>query len=672
MEPAGSRQSVNYYAMKLRICLLVALAITPVTADEGLWLFNQFPKDQIKTKYSVDITDQFVENLRLASLRIGGASGAFVSPKGLILTSRRAVAECAAKVTDIFYAATTDDETKCANLTADVLMSLEDITKQVKDAATDKMKPAEALEKRNAAAARIEKTCTEKNHTICSVVKLSSGERYDLYQYKRYADIRLVFAPELAAATFGGNPSELTYPRYSLDFAFLRAYENGAPAASAHYLKWSETGVKDGDLVFAVGSPVSTSRLATAAQLTFYQTSAMPYAITRLQNRIADLRAAAPQSAALLAIGAEYKLTVGKQIGLKDEWLMARKTNFERKLRSAVEHDPKLGMEAGKVWDQVATAYKNWTPTERRYQLLEKPAAVGSVLFRMARATVRSEPAPPAAPIEEAAEIALLTRYLDELKQVGELSSRRGPGGDDGGKKGGRGRGENMDSEEKAIPLKTILGGRTSAQAAADMVHAGVAGVVPLAKAVDEAGKKVAKTRAETIDALEVSAAERIASFRFRLFGAADYPDATSTPRLTFGVVKGYRDRTEAPVPFATTFGGLFHFTATQAPFLLPQRWTDARPNFGLVTPLDFVSTCDITAGPSGAPVVNQNGEVVGVTFDGNIESIAITYLYEDEKARAVHVASQGIIEALQRAYKASALLHELGAATAPTSAIRQ
>jgi len=671
MEPAHSRQGVNYYAMKQRTLLLALLAAAPVMADEGLWLFNQFPKDQLKTKYNVDITDQFLENLRLASLQIGGASGAFVSPKGLILTSRRAVADCAAKVSDVFYAAAPADETKCTGLTADVLVSLEEITKQVRDAATDKMKPAEALEKRNAAVARIEKGCTEKNHTICSVVKLSSGERYDLYQYKRYADIRLVFAPETAIASFGGNPVELMYPRYSLDFAFLRAYENGSPVAAEHYLKWSQDGVKDGDLVFAMGSPISTSRLATAEQLTFYSTYSMPYAITRLQNRIADLRAAAPQSAALLAIGAEYKLTVGKQIGLKDEWLMARKTAFERKLRSAVEHDPKLGMEAGKVWDQVTTAYKNWQSSERRYQLLEKPAAVGSVLFRMARATVRSEPQPPAAPIEEAAEIALLTRYLDELKQVGEMQGGRGVGGG-GGKKGGRGRGEGMDApEEKAIPLKTILGARTSAQAAADMVHAGAAGVVPLARAVDEAGKKVAKTRAETIEALEVSAAEKIAQFRFRLFGAADYPDATATPRLTFGTVKGYRDRTEAPVPFATTFGGLFHFTAAQAPFLLPQRWTDARASFGLVTPLDFVSTADITAGPSGAPVVNQNGEIVGVTFDGNIESIAITYLYEDEKARAVHVASQGIVEALQKVYKAPALLRELGASVAPTSAIR-
>src|SRR5580692_755143 len=488
MEPANSPARRTLLPMKLRMLLLVSLAAAPVAADEGLWLFNQFPKDQIKQKYNVDITDQFVENLRLASLRIGGASGAFVSPQGLILTSRRAVSDCAAKAGDVFYAAAGADETKCTGLTADVLVTLEDITKQVKDAATDKMKPAEALERRNAAAARIEKACAEKNHTVCAVVKLSSGERYDLYQYKRYADIRLVFAPEPAAASFGGNPAELTYPRYSMDFAFLRAYENGNPVATEHYLKWSQDGAKDGDLVFAVGSPVSTARLATAAQLTFYQTSAMPYAITRLQTRIEALRAAAPQSAMLLAMAAEYKLTVGKLIGLKDEWLMARKANFERKLRSAVEHDPKLGMEAGKVWDQVATAYKNWTPTERRYQLLEKPAAVGSVLFRMARATVRSEPAPPAAPIEEAAEIALLTRYLDELKQVGERDLPM--------KKAGR-QGEPAMDGQKEVPMKAILGNKTSAQAAADMVHAGVAGVIPLAKAVDEAGKKVAKTRAE-------------------------------------------------------------------------------------------------------------------------------------------------------------------------------
>ncbi len=452
--------------MKLRMPLLILLAAAPMAADEGLWLFNQFPKDQVKQKYNVDITDQFVDNLRLASLRIGGASGAFVSPKGLILTSRRAVSDCAAKTSDVFYAAAGADETKCAGLTADVLVTLEDITKQVKDAATDKMKPAEALEKRNAAVARIEKACAEKNHTVCSVVKLSSGERYDLYQYKRYADIRLVFAPEPAAASFGGNPAELTYPRYSMDFAFLRAYENGNPAATAHYLKWSQEGAKDGDLVFAVGSPVSTSRLATAAQLTFYQTSAMPYAITRLQTRIEAL--ARGRAAERHAVGDRRRIQAHRGQADRPERRVADGAQDELRTETAqrggarpqARHGGRQSMGPG------CHCIQEWQPTERRYQLLEKPAAVGSVLFRMARATVRAEPAPPAAPIEEAAEIALLTRYLDELKQVGDFRLRRkraaAPMG--AGRRRGRGRADGMDApEEKAIPLKTILGGKTSA-----------------------------------------------------------------------------------------------------------------------------------------------------------------------------------------------------------------
>ena len=408
----------------------VLFACAPVAADEGLWLFNQFPKDVVKQKYSFEVTDQFLENLRLASLHVGAGSGAFVSPRGLIVTSRRAVAECAGKATpqiaDPFLATTEAEEAKCAGVNADVLVSLEEVTKQVKQGVTDKMKPAEALERRNASIAGIEKACAQKSGNVCAVVKLSSGERYDLYQYKRYADVRLVFAPEFGIANFGGSAAEVTYPRYSMDVAFLRAYENGQPAATPHFFRWSGEAVQENDLLFAPGSPISTVRLATAAQLDFYRDHVLNVAVNRLALRIEDLRTAAPKSAALAALGAQYKLTAGKLIGLKDEWLVARKTNFERKLRNAVEKDPKLGTEAGKVWDQVATAYKNWTPDERRYQILESPAAEGSVLFRMARASVRGEPAPPPAPIDEAAEIALLTRYVKELESHGRRRQLEG------------------------------------------------------------------------------------------------------------------------------------------------------------------------------------------------------------------------------------------------------
>jgi hypothetical protein len=651
--------------MQLRFIALAALLAAPLAADEGLWLFNQFPKDVVKQKYSFEITDQFLENLRLASLHVGAGSGAFVSPRGLIVTSRRAVAECAGKATpqiaDPFVAAAEAEEAKCSGVNADVLVSLEEVTKQVKQGVTDKMKPAEALEKRNVSIAAIEKACAQKSGNVCAVVKLSSGERYDLYQYKRYADVRLVFAPEFGIANFGGSAAEVTYPRYSMDVAFLRAYENGKPAATPHFFKWSEEAVQENDLLFAPGSPSSTVRLATAAQLDFFRDHVLNVAVNRLALRIEDLRTAAPKSAALAALGAQYKLTAGKLIGLKDEWLVARKTTFERKLRNAVEKDPKLGTEAGKVWDQVATAYKNWTPDERRYQILERPAAEDSVLFRMARASVRGEPAPPPAPIDEAAEIALLTRYLKELQSLG--------GGEMAGL-AGKTRKADRDPQrqgggEKEISVKAALAGKTPEQAVADMVRASKPGdaspLLPLVKAIEDSARKVAKKRAETIETLEVSAAEKIAQYRFRLFGAADYPDATGTPRVTFGSPKPYRDRTEAPVPFATTFGGLLHYAAAIDPVALPARWAAVKTSLGLITPMNFVTTCDITSGPSGAPVVNEKGELAGVTFDGNLESIAITYLYDEDKARAVHVSTQGIAEALQKVYKANVLLQELG-----------
>ncbi|HEX3880600.1 MAG TPA: S46 family peptidase [Bryobacteraceae bacterium] len=622
-----------------RAAFLAALLPAALPADEGLWLFNQFPKDVVKQKYGFEVSDAFLENLRLSTLHIGNASGAFVSSRGLIVTSRRAVAECAAKAAPqaaASFAAAESGEFQCPNLTADVLVALNEVTRQVKEGVTDKMKATDALEKRNASISRIEKACAQKSGNVCTVVKLASGERYDLYQYKRYSDLRLVFTPEFSIANFGGAAAEITYPRYSMDIAFLRAYINGQPAATPHHFKWSDEAIQENDLLFAPGSPIATSRLATSEQLDFYSKTSLPYAVSRLATRIEDLRVAAPKSAALASLGAQYKLTAGKLIGLKDEWLLVRKSNFQRKLRNAVEKDPKLGAEAGKVWDQVATAYKNWTPDERRYQLLENPAAEGSVLFRMARASLRNQPPPPPAPIEEAAEIALLSRYLKELQNLGE----------------------------KEVNLKSVLGGKTPDVAAAEMVHAAKPGdasaLTPLVKAVEDGARKIGKRHAETIEALEVSAAEKIAQYRFRLFGAADYPDATNTPRLTFGAPKPYRDRTEAPVPFATTFGGLLHYAAAVDPVALPTAWAAVKSSLGLTTPMNFVSTCDITSGPSGAPVINQKGELAGVTFDANLESIAVTYLYDEDKARAVHVSSQGITEALQKVYKASALLREL------------
>jgi hypothetical protein len=676
-----------------RLLFLCALAL-PAVADEGMWLFNQFPKDQVKEKYGFEVTDPFLENLRLASMRIGGGSGSFVSPDGLVFTNHHVASDCISKVSssqhdyvkDGFYAATRQQELKCPDLEANVLVAMEDVTSQVTDAAKDGVKAAEALAKRNAAIARIEKSCADKTGGTCTVVKLYSGQRFDLYRYKKYTDLRLVFAPESGVAFFGGDPDNFTYPRYDLDIAFLRAYEDGQPAATPHYLKWSAEGVQDTALVFVAGNPAATSRLATAAQLAFYRDTSLPLTLTRLQTRMQALRAFGAQSeenrrlaqGTLIGFANTYKSTAGKLIGLNDVVLMVRKQAFEKKLRNAVERDPKLGTAAGKVWDEVAAAYKTWTPFEKPYQVLERPAALGSNLFRLARQIVRlseergkpndqrlpeyRDSALPSlelalyspAPIDDSLETALLAKYLEDVKALGE----------------------------KEAPVKALLGSLTPQQAAAEFVrstklkdvaerkrlaasHEAVLksndGIVRLARLLDEPARKLLTKYQDTIESLDASSVDRIVEYRLKVLPAGEYPDATFTPRVAFGVVKGYKDKTEAPVPYATTFGGMYHRAGNEDPYKLPQRWVDGKPLLDLVLPFNFVSTCDITGGNSGSPTVNSKGEIVGIIFDNNLEALSLTYLYSDEQARAVHVASQGIIEALRQLYQPAPLLRELG-----------
>jgi len=667
--------------MRCKAILLAWMCLLPAGADEGMWPFDQFPKDAVRQKYDFEVTRQFLDNLRLASVRIGSGSGAFVSPRGLLLTNQHIVSGCLAKlssahndycVRDGFYAASGAAEARCPGLEASVLTNIEDVTKQVKAAANDGAPAAKALEARGAASAHIERDCAAMPGSTCAVVALFSGGRYDLYRYKEYADVRLVFAPEEALAFFGRERDSITYLRYGLDIAFLRVYENGLPAATPHYLKWSSAGVKDGELVFAAGNPAATVRETMAAQLTFYRDTALPAALGRLGPRIQQLTAFAAkgtdnQRAAqplLTGFLESYKSAAGKLIGLRDDRLVLRKTVFDLKIRHAVENDPKLGMAGGKVWDQVAAAYKTWAPFEKPYQILEASPAPGSNLFRIARRLVRlrEEPDSPAltknteAPVTGSLEIILLAQYLEELKGL----------------------------KEKDVPVKAILGGKTSRQAAEALVQSsrladpgeqrrlaaspGAAlksddAMIRLALLLEAPARRLRKKREEVIGSLETSAAEKIAQYRYLLFGDAEYPDATSTPRVEFGVARGYTDRAGIPQPYAATFGGLYYRRNNEGPYQAPQRWLDSKPRLNLITPLDFVSTCDIGGGDHGSPTVNRAGELVGVIFDGNLESLPNTYLYTDEQARAVHVAVEGIAEALEKVYQAKPLLRELGIA---------
>jgi hypothetical protein len=622
----------------------------PLAADEGTWLLNQFPTDAVKQKYNFEVTPEFLDHLRLASVRVGGGSGAFVSGKGLLLTNQHLITGCLTKagdrqhdyLKDGFYAPSQDGERACAGLDASVLTGVEDVTKQVKAAAKDNTPAAQALQQRNAAISKIEQDCGARIHDRCSVVKLFSGGRYDLYQYKTYSDVRLVFAPESDVAFFGRTRDSITYLRYGLDIAFVRVYENGKPADTPRYLKWSHEGVQDGDLVFSLGNPAPTSRLATSAQLAFYRDTQLPLTVSRLQARIktlGDFAAKNPQSLnateqALTDVLSRYKASAGLLIGLRDDRLVARKTNFEGKIRRAVLGDSKLGADANKVWDEVSTAYKNWTPYEKPYQILEDQPAPGSILFRAARQIVRGTLPDSSYPdaSNEALEIALLTEYLEEVKNLGD----------------------------KDAPVKAILNAKSPMEAAESAVKSKEA-MVHLAMALEEPARRLHKKHDEIIGALETSAAEKIAQYRFKLFGASDYPDATGTPRVKFGVVKGYTDRAGVAMPAQSSFGGLYYRNGNQGPYQVPQRWVEAKDSLNLGTALDFVSTCDIGGGDPGSVTVNRAGEIVGITFDGNLESLPDVYLYSDEQARAVHVSVDGISEALQKIYKAGALLQELG-----------
>jgi hypothetical protein len=589
-----------------------------------MWLFDHFPQDTVKQKYGNAVSQAFLDHLRLASARIGNSTGALVSPSGLVLTSQHVVSACLAAnnhLKDGFYAAAPADELRCPALDLKVLAAMEDVTAQI---------PASSkknTQQRDAAIARFRNECASTQ--TCELVSLYSGSRYSLYKYKRYTDLRLVFAPEQQLAFFGHERDSITYLRYGLDAAFLRAYEDGKPAATPNFLKWSNVGLKEGDLVFASGNPKPTVRETTAAQLTFYRDTVLPLELNRLAKRIAALKE--DQRIQLLQT---YKSEAGKLIGLRDDRLVSRKTIFDGKIRRAVEADPKLGTEAGKVWDQVASAYKNWAPNERAYQILEADPAPGSLLFQSARAALRNQPAIAPPNLDESLEITFLAQYLDELKTLGEHG-------------------------DKDIPVKAILSGQTPQAAAEAYVHSKT--VPALAKLLEPAAQRIRKKHDEIISNVDESASAQIAQYRYRLFGDAEYPDATGTPRVEFGVLKSYTDRAGVNEPYAATFSGLYYRQNNQGPYQVPQRWLEARPALDPVTPLNFVSTCDIGGGESGSPTVNAAGELVGVIFDANLESLPNTYLYTDEQARAVHVSASGIAEALEKVYRADRLLNELG-----------
>jgi hypothetical protein len=537
---------------------------------------------------------------------------------------------------------------------------------------------------------RIEKESLDKTGLRSDVVTLYQGGEYHLYKFKKYTDIRLVFAPEKDIASFGGDPDNFEYPRYDLDICFFRVYENGKPVKIEHYLKWSKDGAGDNELVFVSGHPGTTERLNTVEHLEFLRDTVYPQKLNDLRRLEVLLKTFSERSQEnareakdnLAHVQNSRKARLGMMGGLQDPVLMGKKRADEKSFREAVLKDEKLKQECGSAWADIRSTLAIYKPIYQNYILLEKSSAFKSKLFDIARTIVRlnEENAKPNADrLREYRE-----SNQDSLKQ--ELFSEA-PIYD------------NMETLELADSLsmfmqlrgsedelvKQVLAGKSPRERAHELIHgsklkdvavrkqlvaSGVSGVassddpmIKLARLVDAPARDLRKTYEEKVEEPLRQAYGKIAHARFAIFGTSEYPDATFTLRLAFGQVKGYEEDGKS-VPAWTTLGGTFDHAAEHGgviPFNLPKRWLEKKAELNQNTPFNFVSTADIIGGNSGSPVVNRNGELVGIIFDGNIQSLVLDFAYTDVQARAVSVHSSAIREALRKIYNADALADELG-----------
>ncbi len=680
------------------VCVgLLALCLGPVLADEGMWTYDNPPLKRLKEVYGFEPTKQWLDNVRLASVRfMDGGSGSFVSKDGLMITNHHVGLGCiqnistqeADYVENGFYAPSRDKEPACPGYEVNVLMSNEDVTAKILGAVKPEMSDKQAREARKAAIAGVENECATKTGLRCNVVTLYQGSEFHLYRYKKYTDVRLVFAPEQQIAFYGGDPDNFTFPRHDLDIAIFRAYENGKPVAPAAYLPWSANGAGDGELVFVSGNPGSTSRLSTTAQLEFLRDRALPLTLETLKRRLALLKeysARGPEQARrakaqIFGLENSQKALKGRLEALKDQKAMAQKAADEKALRDKVAADAALAKLVADPWATIAATQKK---AETRFKDSRFVGFGGSRLLGTAGQIVlyvAETKKPNEVRFEEFVDANLpsLTNRLyskapiyDDLEEVSFADQLQYA----------------QEVLGKDHPfVKAVLGGKTPAEVAKEcvtgtklkdvaarkaLVEGGQAAVdastdpmIVLARKIEPLARDIRKWSEDEVQAPASRAGEKLAQARWKIQGKTVNPDATFTLRLSYGVVKGYPAEGTEVAP-RTTFHGLYDRTASygnKAPWNLPKRWLDKKAAIALETPLDFVSTADIIGGNSGSPTINRNGEFVGIIFDGNIQSLALDYFFTEDQARAVSVDSRGIIEALRKVYDAGALADELTA----------
>jgi hypothetical protein len=675
--------------------VVLALALAPaVTAQEivkeypgletgTMWTFDVPPLDYWAARYGFRPTQQWLDHVRLSAARQPGCTASFVSADGLVMTNHHCARSCITSVTqegeDLltngFYAKTNAEERRCTNRYLDQLLSIRDVTDSVVNAVPAGASATAAADARALMIADIQDRCAATGPDLnCQVVTMYRGGQYKLYTFRRYSDVRLVFAPDGQAAFFGGDPDNFTYPRYDMDISFYRVYENGQPLQAQQYFKWSAEGSKEGDLVFVVGNPGSTGRLNTMAQLEYLRDVQYPAQLDNYTRQIAvlhELAKADPQRASelrneIFGLENSKKATTGYQSGLLDPDLMTRKEHWEQNFRAKVEADPTLKAKYGNAWDEIARINKELEALDlhRRFYSFNILGARAPASQLLATAGRLVQPSAgrgrfqrrTTAPVDTLEERLMLTTWFQAM--------------------------------EKDLPAtdpvrRAALGGRTPEAAAAAMVSHTVLTDPAAVQRLQEGGEAaIARssdpfiTLARVIDPLEREVSARVSALRddeaqqdeliaralLAVFGTSVAPDATFSLRISDGVVARYPYNGTFAAPY-TTFYGLYDRSAGfsgQDPWQLTQRWIDAKDRLNLATPLDAVSTNDIIGGNSGSPVINRNAEIVGLIFDGNIEMLPNRFLYTQRVARSVWVDGRGILEALRKVYGASALANEL------------
>jgi hypothetical protein len=679
------------------IAALLALAVAPLAAnaDEGMWTFNGFPKAQVEKKYGVEVTDAWLDHVRLSSVRLAqGCSGSFVSPDGLVLTNHHCVETCLDQLSTAernliaggFLAETAADEARCPVLEVNQLVRIADVTDRMRKA-TAGLEGQKFKDAQKAETSRIESECQTSPALRCNVVSLWHGGRYDLYEYRRYQDVRVVFAPEFTIAFFGGDPDNFMFPRYNLDASFVRVYEDGKPLRTRDHLRWSKAGPKADDLVFVSGHPGGTDRQLTIAELEYQRDIAIPESIARyseIRGGLVEFQNRGPEQkrvsqSLLFSIENSLKVLKGKRAALVDKAFFAQKLAAEEAFKEKLAADPK-GAAALRAFAAIQGAEDLHRNVRFETAYVMGTAGFTTEYFAFARTLLRgAEERPKAnevrleefqeaklpavtqklfspAPIYDEFEIFKLTGSLTRMREmlgpdhafVKKVLGPESPGEVAKRLVGG------TKLRDLALRKKLWEGGQAAVDASDDPM-------IALARLVDPDSRAVRKMYEHEIESVNRKGSETIAAARFALEGTSSYPDATFTLRLSYGTVKGWREGKKEIAPF-TTLGGAFARHTGRDPFALPRSWLDAKPRLRLDTPFNFVATTDIIGGNSGSPVVSRSGEVVGLVFDGNIWSLGGSYGFDEALNRTVALDTAALTEALSKVYRAERLLQELEA----------